>query len=434
MYDILLKMIDNRVLMETIWQKLNHQIIQQVFEIKPYFWVIAMRSKTDGILILNFRNEQPAFSIQHKIDSALLSSFLHPGLTDKLKGFTIQNVRIENDLAVVLDLKNLAQYISFKIQLAPYAPRFQLIQSDLVLFDSILGWKPIDMIKSKPSMLVSDPSIKLESIIRHSLSLSYLQIIKKTLERKNRKQEALMQDLKHHQLLLGYQTIAEAIQTQPNQPWKDYANPYHLLPPYQQFKTDFAGANELFSIFKKAKKGMALTQTQIKLNHELIQEMIPFTVMVPPLNQKDLEILRTFLEKEHLLSAIEGKPTEVQHLSPYYVDYKGIRISYGKNAKQNDHLTFHLAKKNEIFMHIEGKPGSHVVIHHHQFDHDLLIIGSQLVLALAKQMAGTVTYAKVGSLKQTKTPGQVIIKDAKTIKVNADSLLSLKLLETSKRY
>ncbi|MBM3909514.1 MAG: hypothetical protein FJ352_01945, partial [Firmicutes bacterium] len=46
----------------------------------------------------------------------------------------------------------------------------------------------------------------------------------------------------------------------------------------------------------------------------------------------------------------------------------------------------------------------------------------------------TVTYAKVGSLKQTKTPGQVIIKDAKTIKVNADSLLSQKLIETAKRY
>ena len=40
----------------------------------------------------------------------------------------------------------------------------------------------------------------------------------------------------------------------------------------------------------------------------------------------------------------------------------GYTIMIGKNAKMNDHLTFKIAKDNDIWMHASGVPGSHVVI------------------------------------------------------------------------
>jgi len=40
----------------------------------------------------------------------------------------------------------------------------------------------------------------------------------------------------------------------------------------------------------------------------------------------------------------------------------GYTIMIGKNAKMNDHLTFKIAKPNDIFLHVSGQPGSHVII------------------------------------------------------------------------
>jgi predicted ribosome quality control (RQC) complex YloA/Tae2 family protein len=111
-----------------------------------------------------------------------------------------------------------------------------------------------------------------------------------------------------------------------------------------------------------------------------------------------------------------------------------IKYSFGKNSKQNDFLTFSIAKKNDIFMHIYGEPGSHLILHHTTFDHDAIIKGAQLVLALAKKISGEITYAKVGSLKRTTQIGQVVVKDGKKIKVNANPNWANQVLLTIKRY
>lgn len=420
--------------METIWSQLSKQIIQQVYRIKPYFWVIAFRAKLNGLLLLNFQNERPVFSIQNKIDSPSLSSFLEIGLSEKLRGFQIDEIIIKDDQSVNMTVKNDTQSFILRVQLAPYSPRLQIIKIDEIVYDSILGWHPKNDIKTKASILVIDQSLALDWMMRYSNSLDYLEIIEKTLIRKKKRQLALENDLKWHIKALEYQAIAEAIQLQPNQPWDRHDNPSKLLPPKFNFKTNFEGVNQLFHLVKKAKKGIKIIQLQMKLNLEYINSLKPYSNLIPPLSMEDLISLKSLLEKEHLVSGIESKPTIVLHQSPYYVEFNGVRFSYGKNAKQNHHLTFSIAKKSDIFMHIEGKPGSHLIIHHPQFHHDLLIKGAQLVLALANQIAGTITYAKVGSLKQTKTIGLVMIKDAKIIKANADPEFSKKILEQAKRY
>jgi predicted ribosome quality control (RQC) complex YloA/Tae2 family protein len=37
-------------------------------------------------------------------------------------------------------------------------------------------------------------------------------------------------------------------------------------------------------------------------------------------------------------------------------------VYLGKDAKSNDYLTFNIADKEDIWMHVKGHPGSHVVI------------------------------------------------------------------------
>jgi predicted ribosome quality control (RQC) complex YloA/Tae2 family protein len=43
-------------------------------------------------------------------------------------------------------------------------------------------------------------------------------------------------------------------------------------------------------------------------------------------------------------------------------EYNGFTVYMGKDARSNDHLTFNVADKEDIWLHAKGVPGSHVVI------------------------------------------------------------------------
>lgn len=44
------------------------------------------------------------------------------------------------------------------------------------------------------------------------------------------------------------------------------------------------------------------------------------------------------------------------------VDIDGFVVYVGKDAKSNDYLTFNMTDKEDIWLHVKGVPGSHVVI------------------------------------------------------------------------
>ena len=53
--------------------------------------------------------------------------------------------------------------------------------------------------------------------------------------------------------------------------------------------------------------------------------------------------------------------------SPKFPDIKsfeqdGYQIRVGRDAKSNDYLTFILAHEEDLWLHVKGQPGSHVVI------------------------------------------------------------------------
>lgn len=44
------------------------------------------------------------------------------------------------------------------------------------------------------------------------------------------------------------------------------------------------------------------------------------------------------------------------------IEADGYLIYVGKDSQSNDHLTFNMANDDDIWMHVKGSPGSHVVI------------------------------------------------------------------------
>jgi predicted ribosome quality control (RQC) complex YloA/Tae2 family protein len=59
-------------------------------------------------------------------------------------------------------------------------------------------------------------------------------------------------------------------------------------------------------------------------------------------------------------SFLEGKKPKFPDIKKF--EYNGFIIYLGRDAKSNDYLTFNMADKEDIWLHVKGVPGSHVII------------------------------------------------------------------------
>jgi len=414
--------------------------IQHIYLFPSHHWILSLNSKPELGWIICLENTNPRMHIQSLLaKNEQFKDLLPHGLDQYLHNLVVQDAKVDDHLRLNIKLSKPAkdlihEYLILIIQLAPYAPRLTLLKNEIPIFDSILGWQPKQTIKPKLSRILLDTSLDIATLQLNFLTKEYHSLINLHYQKKINRQKALQADLITHQEKLHYQEIAEAIQIEPNLSWQDYPNPFKLPKPTLSFQCNYDGVNHLFRLFKKAKQGVEEVNKQLDENQQNIQTYLYHLTLVAKANMNDLDLIKTFLIKEHLISGNKPKPVQVSHQSPYFIIDQNIKYSFGKNSKQNDFLTFTIAKKNDIFMHIYGEPGSHLILHQAKFDHDAIIKGAQLVLALAKKVSGEITYAKVGSLKRTTQIGQVIVKDAKKIKVNANPNWANQILKMVKRY
>lgn len=414
-------------------KKINH-----IYLFPSHDWILSFNGKPDLGWVICLDNVNPRMHIQSPLTKNPSFKDLIPhGLDQHLHDLVIQDAYLDDAIRLNIKLTNqegLSESLILRIQLAPYAPRLTLLKNEMPVFDSILGWQPKELIKPKLSRFIFDSTLDIATLHLNFLAKQYQSLMKLHHQKKVKRQTALEKDLTTHEEKLHYKVIAEAIQMNPNLSWSDYPNPFALPQPTLSFKCNYDGVNHLFRLFKKAKQGMKEVKQQLKLNQETIDTFVYHLNLVAKPTWRDLEVVQSFLIQEHFISGINPKPVQVSHQSPYFIIDNNTKYSFGKNSKQNDYLTFSIAKKSDTFMHIYGEPGSHLIVHQTKFDHDAIIKGAQLVLALAKKISGEVTYAKVGSLKRTTQLGQVIVKDVRKMKVNANPDWANQMLAMVKRY
>lgn len=149
----------------------------------------------------------------------------------------------------------------------------------------------------------------------------------------------------------------------------------------------------------------------------------------------DIEEIREELAEQGFLRlrASKKKKKPTKPMPEKFTSSTGIAISVGKNNKQNDHLTFKLAKRNEIWLHTKDTPGSHVVIHSDSPDETTLMEAAMLsaYFSKARESASVpVDYTEIRHVKKPNgsKPGFVIYFEQKTIYItpDADKILSLK--------
>lgn len=131
------------------------------------------------------------------------------------------------------------------------------------------------------------------------------------------------------------------------------------------------------------------------------------------------------------LSRTSGRRNrQEQHHGPFrrFTSSDGLAIYVGRNARENDELTFRLAKSDDLWLHVRGTPGSHVVVRLEKgTDPPPETIRDAATLALLysdlkKSGKGDVIYTRRKWVKKAKgqAPGAVIVIQEKSLHVSLE--------------
>ena len=170
-------------------------------------------------------------------------------------------------------------------------------------------------------------------------------------------------------------------------------------------------AEILFKKAKKIKKSENILMSKIAETKEKIKYLESIENHLKSLESAG-EIFQIY-EELGLLKR-RDKRQIISKLNPYVITYKDIDILFGKNNKQNDFLTFKIAKKNDTFIHIQNRPGAHIIIRQENPAKDVLEFAGMLCLFLAKQIDGEVMYSPIYNIKKGAFPGQVLTRKYNT--------------------
>jgi predicted ribosome quality control (RQC) complex YloA/Tae2 family protein len=261
--------------------------------------------------------------------------------------------------------------------------------------------------------------------------------VKKTLKRTDRKIEALSTDLKAAQQAEEYKQAGDLI----------LSNLHHLksgmehaelvrydgesvilrLDPKQ---SPTGNAKLYFRKYKKAKTGRGIISARLKQAGEEGARLRSFLADVDQAEDNyALARVRSDLDANGYLPAetkIKSKSKSGPAPASFRkIQYRGWDILVGKSAAGNDYLTTRIARSNDLWLHAEGMPGSHVLVKNPEAgDIPSAVFAKAASLAAFYSKGKTagkvaVTYTLAHHVKKPTgaKPGLVTLTERKTIMV-----------------
>lgn len=157
--------------------------------------------------------------------------------------------------------------------------------------------------------------------------------------------------------------------------------------PLDQKLSAVQNAQKYYKRYQKMKQRELLLEKQIiytedEINYlELVMDAIDRTDDVKNLDEIYFELVKNkYIKKD---KKIKNKPKKIVIHSIDYDDTS--KVYYGKNNLQNEYITFKVADKNDVWMHVKGFPGSHVVIKCDGYpSDDLLIFAAEIAAKNSK--------------------------------------------------
>jgi predicted ribosome quality control (RQC) complex YloA/Tae2 family protein len=190
-------------------------------------------------------------------------------------------------------------------------------------------------------------------------------------------------------------------------------------------------ANKYFKKYKKAKAGHAIIVQRMKQAEE---EALLLTTLRARLYdagvENDFADIRSTLVAEGYIKTKSQEKDYARTASPGYrtLMFNNWEILVGKGATGNDYLTTKIARADDLWLHAEGMPGSHVLVKNPGktgIPTEVLLKAAALAAYYSKgKKAGkvSVTYTRAGFVKKPKgaKPGLVMLTERKSIMVRPE--------------
>lgn len=100
--------------------------------------------------------------------------------------------------------------------------------------------------------------------------------------------------------------------------------------------------------------------------------------------------------------------------------YENVTIYVGRNSKENDKITFEIAKPNDMWFHVKDAPGSHVLVKCENITDEIILYAAKLAIKNSKlKECGIVDYCLKKYVKKINGArlGNVIYKNHKSIDI-----------------
>lgn len=200
-------------------------------------------------------------------------------------------------------------------------------------------------------------------------------------------------------------------------------------------------AQLLYKKAKKAKRGELISTKKVEATKEQISQLLAMDKEIESAlqNREDIEKPKILLNKlEQELSSIDskilvssGKTKPGNQRVPYHHFLtEGWELFIGKSDTQNDELSIHFARPSDIWLHVAGYAGSHVIIRRPKDkpfpQPDIIKKAAALALWFSKAKHTSFcevhyTEARFVRKRRHAPAGEVIAERCKTIRVSPQS-------------
>lgn len=184
-------------------------------------------------------------------------------------------------------------------------------------------------------------------------------------------------------------------------------------------------AQKCYKDYRKAKTAQEILEKQISAAKEELKYIESvFESLSFAKTEQDLIEIRAELAEGRYIRRSQDKREKVQAISaPISFEFEnGFKVLVGRNNRQNDKLTMKTAKKQDVWFHVKGYPGSHTVLITDGKEADEATIKQAAAIAAKfsrakdlKQAAVDYTQIKNVTKPQGAKPGMVNYVNYKTI-------------------
>ncbi len=176
------------------------------------------------------------------------------------------------------------------------------------------------------------------------------------------------------------------------------------------------------AFFKRAKKAKATLQETSKNKEGAYRELERLETLSQALEEADEEALER-LGKEYRLEEKDGakhSPLSEPAILPYQVKIDGTSFLFGKNAMQNDYLSFlYATKKDRLWFHVKEARGAHLILQKDDPSPKEIETACALALLASGKREGEVQYAPHKDVRRGSTKGQAVLRSYQSAYIRA---------------